>query len=199
MHPIVRLREAVHVQTPTVSGNGHISALLRYNVLKVGMSLSCTECLHTSWFSLEDIKPTVKCPRCMAEFQFQQINRRVIHGRIRSRGRLPPRTMHTAHIVSLRRFVISLRKTNAAQRYSQLPDEGHSGEGTGGGFRHVCRSNPLGPRHCTVPGFWRVQIIQIGWKQRTSLGRVHWQRRFRAQSYVSRLSTNRFHRKRSRR
>jgi hypothetical protein len=70
--PYSRLREAVQRSNTNHDSvvNGHISALLRYNVLKVGMSLSCTECLHTSWFSLEDIKPTVKCPRCMAEFQF---------------------------------------------------------------------------------------------------------------------------------
>lgn len=70
--PYGRLREAVRRSNPNRDSvvNGHISALLRYNVLKVGISLCCTECLHTSWFSLEEIRPTVKCPRCMAEFQF---------------------------------------------------------------------------------------------------------------------------------
>jgi hypothetical protein len=70
--PYSRLREAVQRSNANRESavNEHISALLRYNVLKVGMSLSCTECLHTSWFSLEDIKSTVKCPRCMADFQF---------------------------------------------------------------------------------------------------------------------------------
>jgi hypothetical protein len=70
--PYGRLREAVQRSNANHDSvvNGHIGALLRYNVLKVGMSLCCTECLHTSWFSLEDVRPTVKCPRCMAEFQF---------------------------------------------------------------------------------------------------------------------------------
>ena len=70
--PYSRLREAVQRSNSNHDFvvNGHIGALLRYNVLKVGMSLCCTECLHTSWFGLEDIRPTLKCPRCMAEFQF---------------------------------------------------------------------------------------------------------------------------------
>lgn len=70
--PYGKLREAVQRSNNNRDSlvNGHISALLRHHVLRVGMSLCCTECLHTSWFSLEDVKPTLKCPRCMTEFAF---------------------------------------------------------------------------------------------------------------------------------
>jgi hypothetical protein len=34
------------------------------------MALRCSECQNTSWFSLEDLAPTLSCPRCLAEFEF---------------------------------------------------------------------------------------------------------------------------------
>ena len=48
----------------------HLGALIRSNVLKLGMALKCSECLHTSWFSLEDLAPTMRCPRCLTDFSF---------------------------------------------------------------------------------------------------------------------------------
>jgi hypothetical protein len=48
----------------------HLNALVRFNVLKLGMALRCTECLHTSWFSLESLAPRMSCPHCLAKFRF---------------------------------------------------------------------------------------------------------------------------------
>lgn len=48
----------------------HLNALLRQNVLKLGMALCCTECGHTSWFSLESLSSKLNCPRCSTEFSF---------------------------------------------------------------------------------------------------------------------------------
>jgi len=48
----------------------HLAALTRCNVLRLGMALKCSSCLHTSWFSLEDLKQTLDCPRCLTEFSF---------------------------------------------------------------------------------------------------------------------------------
>ena len=48
----------------------HLNALIRCNVLKLGMALRCTECLNTSWFSLESLSSKLPCPRCLAEFGF---------------------------------------------------------------------------------------------------------------------------------
>lgn len=69
--PYPRLREVVQRsnQYPNLV-DSHVDALLRCNVLKLGMALRCGECSHTSWFSLEETKPTLTCPRCMASFPF---------------------------------------------------------------------------------------------------------------------------------
>ena len=48
----------------------HLNALVRSHVLKLGMALRCTECLHTSWFSLESVVPRMSCPRCLKKFSF---------------------------------------------------------------------------------------------------------------------------------
>jgi hypothetical protein len=48
----------------------HLDALVRSHVLKLGMALRCTECLHTSWFALETLKPRVSCPHCLKHFSF---------------------------------------------------------------------------------------------------------------------------------
>jgi len=53
----------------SVSGP-HLNALIRSKVLKLGMALRCSECQHSSWFSLEDLAPRLSCPRCLAEFEF---------------------------------------------------------------------------------------------------------------------------------
>jgi len=51
-------------------GGRHLNALIRSHVLKLGMALRCTECLHTSWFSLESLKPRMSCPHCLRKFDF---------------------------------------------------------------------------------------------------------------------------------
>jgi hypothetical protein len=48
----------------------HLNALIRCNVLKLGMALPCSHCQHTSWFSLEDLAPKLSCPRCLGQFDF---------------------------------------------------------------------------------------------------------------------------------
>jgi hypothetical protein len=48
----------------------HLAALIRARALKMGLALKCTECLITSWFSLEDLSPKMPCPRCLSEFNF---------------------------------------------------------------------------------------------------------------------------------
>src|SRR5580692_3184187 len=48
----------------------HLNTLIRCKVLKLGMALRCSECQHTSWFSLEELAPRLSCPRCLAEFEF---------------------------------------------------------------------------------------------------------------------------------
>ncbi len=34
------------------------------------MALRCGECQHTSWFSLESLKPRMSCPHCLKKFSF---------------------------------------------------------------------------------------------------------------------------------
>ena len=48
----------------------HLAALTRSSVLRLGMALRCDSCLNTSWFSLDDLKRTLKCPRCLTVFSF---------------------------------------------------------------------------------------------------------------------------------
>jgi hypothetical protein len=48
----------------------HLDSLLRCKVLKLGMALRCSQCQHTSWFSLEDLAPRLSCPRCLDSFEF---------------------------------------------------------------------------------------------------------------------------------
>ena len=50
--------------------SSHLNALIRSHVLKLGMALRCVECLHTSWFSLESLKPRMSCPHCLRKFTF---------------------------------------------------------------------------------------------------------------------------------
>jgi hypothetical protein len=51
-------------------GSRHLDALIRSHVLKLGMALRCGECQHTSWFSLESLKPRMSCPHCLKKFSF---------------------------------------------------------------------------------------------------------------------------------
>jgi len=70
--PLSQVLEVIHksnMEHPSVS-TAHLNALIRCKVLKLGMALRCSECQHTSWFSLEDLAPRLSCPRCLAEFEF---------------------------------------------------------------------------------------------------------------------------------
>jgi len=65
-----------HVQKTLMQANdgnankvaNHLKGLLRSNVLKLGMRLGCSECSHKSWYGLEDLAATLKCPRCLRQF-----------------------------------------------------------------------------------------------------------------------------------
>jgi hypothetical protein len=70
--PLNKVLEVVRRSNPShesVSGQ-HLNALIRQNVLKVGMALECSECKHSSWFSLEGLASKLPCPRCLSEFAF---------------------------------------------------------------------------------------------------------------------------------
>ena len=47
-----------------------LGALTRCNVLRLGMALKCDSCLNSSWFSLDDIREKLHCPRCLTDFDF---------------------------------------------------------------------------------------------------------------------------------
>lgn len=66
---VVEILERVNAGGPATS-SGHLNALIRDNVLKLGMALRCSKCLHTSWFSLESLAPKMSCPHCLAKFGF---------------------------------------------------------------------------------------------------------------------------------
>jgi hypothetical protein len=70
--PLSSVLEVVNksnIDYPKVSVR-HLDALLRCKVLKLGMALRCSQCQHTSWFSLEDLDPKLSCPRCLEIFEF---------------------------------------------------------------------------------------------------------------------------------
>lgn len=45
-----------------------LSSLVRCGVLKLGMRIRCAECTQRSWYSLDGLASTLKCPRCMRQF-----------------------------------------------------------------------------------------------------------------------------------
>jgi hypothetical protein len=45
-----------------------LSTLVRCGVLKLGMRIRCTECAQKSWHGLDQLSSTLKCPRCMRQF-----------------------------------------------------------------------------------------------------------------------------------
>lgn len=57
-------------QSDSVRLDRQLAALTRCNVLRLGMALQCDSCLHSSWFSLEDVNLTLHCPRCLTNFSF---------------------------------------------------------------------------------------------------------------------------------
>ena len=66
---VMRVLERVNAGGISTGAN-HLGALIRSHVLKLGMALRCAECLHTSWFSLESLKPRLSCPHCLKKFSF---------------------------------------------------------------------------------------------------------------------------------
>jgi hypothetical protein len=70
--PLSKVCEVLRRANPEPDGawQGNLTALLYRNVLKIGMALSCPECEHSSWFSIESLAPKLQCPRCLSEFRF---------------------------------------------------------------------------------------------------------------------------------
>jgi hypothetical protein len=48
----------------------HLSALLKSNVLILGMEVVCSECDQTTWFALDQLATRLKCSRCLRDFDF---------------------------------------------------------------------------------------------------------------------------------
>jgi hypothetical protein len=48
----------------------HLAGLLKNNVLVLGMEVPCSECEQTTWFALNQLSTTLKCSRCLREFDF---------------------------------------------------------------------------------------------------------------------------------
>jgi len=53
-----------------MSAEAQLSNLVHRNILRVGLTQRCPECLHTSWFGLDEIGTKFTCPRCSTEFPF---------------------------------------------------------------------------------------------------------------------------------
>ena len=70
--PLTQAQEVMRRSNPGNEGvaEPHLAALIRRNVLKLGMALNCSKCSHKSWFSLEDLSSEMPCPRCFGEFPF---------------------------------------------------------------------------------------------------------------------------------
>lgn len=47
-----------------------LNTLVRRSILKLGIRLKCTECQQKSWYSLEELSSSLKCPRCLQVFSF---------------------------------------------------------------------------------------------------------------------------------
>jgi hypothetical protein len=47
-----------------------IDSIVSGNVLALGMEIACSHCEQSTWFSLEEVANTLKCPRCLREFGF---------------------------------------------------------------------------------------------------------------------------------
>ena len=93
----------------------HLAALTRCNVLRLGMALKCDSCLNTSWFSLEDLRQTLNCPRCLTEFLSRAACHPRMHGRIAYSARSQPRISLMVLIV-WRPLCISLKKESPIKR-----------------------------------------------------------------------------------
>ena len=66
---IQQLLRRAHDDNAYISDN-HLSALLRSNVLILGLEVPCSECEQTTWFALDQLGTRLKCSRCLREFNF---------------------------------------------------------------------------------------------------------------------------------
>jgi len=70
--PLGEVQRVLRLSNQSDSGRleRQLAALTRCNVLRLGMALQCDSCQHSSWFSLEDVKLKLHCPRCLTSFSF---------------------------------------------------------------------------------------------------------------------------------
>ena len=66
---IQQLLKRAHDDNAYISEN-HLNALLRSNVLILGLEVPCSECEQTTWFALDQLGTKLKCSRCLRQFDF---------------------------------------------------------------------------------------------------------------------------------
>lgn len=49
-----------------------LDGFTRRGILKLGLVIACSNCLHDNWFSLDDVNYEVMCERCLKAFPFPQ-------------------------------------------------------------------------------------------------------------------------------
>jgi hypothetical protein len=69
LRQIQQLLNRAHNDNGYISEN-HLSGLLSSNILILGMEVPCSECEQTTWFALDQLSTTLKCSRCLREFDF---------------------------------------------------------------------------------------------------------------------------------
>ena len=71
-----------------------LDTLVERGMLRLGISLECTHCAQTNWYSIDDARALVRCSRCVKEFPFPQGNTKNAHWAYRVVG--PFATPHFA-------------------------------------------------------------------------------------------------------
>jgi hypothetical protein len=71
-----------------------LDTLVERGMLRLGISLECTHCTQTNWYSIDDARTLVRCSRCVKEFPFPQGNTKNAHWAYRVVG--PFATPHFA-------------------------------------------------------------------------------------------------------
>ena len=51
-----------------------LDTLVERGMLQVGISLDCSHCTQTNWYSIDDVRTSIRCSRCVKEFSFPQGN-----------------------------------------------------------------------------------------------------------------------------
>jgi hypothetical protein len=51
-------------------GNNLLASLVHLKILTVGLRLQCPECRQTTWYRLADLDATLRCERCLQNFDF---------------------------------------------------------------------------------------------------------------------------------